>query len=294
MKAQYENAVISSTLLWMDNTVLTKGEAFTNHQSLFYDAGSQWFGYNAYGAPYKQFVSDFSVPTSAPTNPQIPTGVYVSGVFRPKGISGLVDIDYNNGHVYFDHVIGVGQISGDYAVKDFNIYLTNKLEQEILFETKVTLRAKTFTSPSAIESNTITYPAIFLKNLGGKNEPWAFGGTDLSQNNLRAIVLADSQFELDAVCSIFKDQARTNIPIINSDGYPFNTLGGYRNDLWQYNGTSVYNYTGLVANSSESLYIRDVFVTQYNVNYIASLTNVNPNVFSAVIDLDLENVRLPR
>ena len=131
MKAQYENKVISSVLLWLDNAVCTKGEAFTDHGSSFYDVGSQWYGYYSYGAPYKQFVPDFSIPDSAPTSPQIPTGVHVSGVFRPKGVSGLVDIDYGNGHVYFDHEIAEGQISGDYAVKDFNIYLTNKMEQDL-------------------------------------------------------------------------------------------------------------------------------------------------------------------
>ena len=294
MKPQYENQVVSSTLLWLDNTVLKKGEAFTNHSSLFYDVGSQWYGYKAYGAPYKQFVSDFSIPDNAPIDPQVPTGVYVSGDFRPKGVSGLVDIDYNNGHVYFDHEIDVGQISGDYAVKDFNIYLTNKVEQELLFETKVNLRAKTTSNPSAVAANAITYPAVFIKNLGGRNEPWAFGGTDLSLSNIRAIALADSQFSLDAICSIFKDMVRTNIPLIESDKYPFNTLGGFKNNLWQYNGVSVYNYTELSANTAENLYIKDVYVSQINVNYIAEMKNVNPDVFSAIIDIDLENPRHPR
>lgn len=294
MKAQYENKVMSSTLMWLDNSVLTKGEAYTNHGSSFYEAESQWFGYHTYGAPYKQFVSDFSVPSNAPVSPHIPTVVYVSGVFRPKGTDGLIDIDYNNGHVYFDHPIDAGQISGNYAVKDFNIYLTNKLEQELLFETKVNLKAKTSTNPAAIAPNAITYPGIFVKNLGGRNEPWAFGGNDLSISNVRTIVLSDSQFNLDAVCSIIKDKARTIIPLIESNKYPFNTLGGFKDGLWNYAGVSVYNYNELSADSAENLYIKDVHVSQFNVNYIAEMKNANPNVFSAIIDLDLENPRHPR
>ena len=294
MKPQYENKVIASTLLWLDNSVLTKGEAYTNHESLFYDVGSQWYGYHAYGSPYKQFVADFSVPDNAPINPQIPTGVYVNGVFTPIGVGGLVEIDYNNGHVYFDHEVAAGQISGDYAVKDFNIYLTNKLEQELLFETKINLRAKTSTNPAAVASNAITYPGVFIKNLGGRNEPWAFGGTDLSVTNVRSIVLADTQFNLDAVCSILSDKARTMIPLVESENYPFNTFGGYKDNLWQYDGVSVYNYTGLVADSTEALYIKDVYVSQFNVNYISEMTNANPDVFSAIVDIDLEQPRHPR
>ena len=295
MKAQYENKVISSVLLWLDNAVCTKGEAFTDHGSSFYDVGSQWYGYYSYGAPYKQFVPDFSIPDSAPTSPQIPTGVHVSGVFRPKGVSGLVDIDYGNGHVYFDHEIAEGQISGDYAVKDFNIYLTNKMEQDLLFETKVNVRPRTTTNPSALESNTITYPAIFVKNAGGRNEAFTLGGEDLTVSSIRTIVLADSQFNLDAVCSIIRDKVRTNIPLIESNQYPFNTLGGYKDNLWLYEGgTSVYNYTGLISEISNSVYVKDVFVSQFSDNYIAEIKNVNPNVYSAIIDLELEKPRYPR
>ena len=286
MKAQYENKVISSTLLWVDHTVSNIGLGYTNHNSDFYQADTQWYGYYTYGAPYKQIVADHSVAPNAPTNPQIPTGLYVSGVLRDKGTQGLIDIDYNNGHAYFDHPIDAGQISGRYAVKDFNVYLTNKMDQELLFETKVNTKPKTTTTPTSIATNTITYPAIFIKNLGGKNEPWAFGGEDVTTTNVRAIVLADTQFNLDAACSILKDKVRTEIGLIEENNYPFNTLGGYK--------SSVYNYTGLVASSTDHLWVKDVNVSQFNVDYISEIKNANPDVFSAIIDFELENYRLPR
>jgi len=116
----------------------------------------------------------------------------------------------------------------------------------------------------------------------------------LAVSNVRAIVLADSQFSLDAVCSIIRDKARTLVPLVESANYPFSTFGGYKNNLWQYNGVSVYNYTELTANTVENLYIKDVYVSQINVNYIAEMKNVNPDVFSAIIDIDLENPRHPR
>jgi len=287
MKAQYENKVISSTLLWMDHTVASIGSGYTNHSSLFYDVGSQWYGYYAYGLPYKQVLSDHSVKPNAPTDPKVMTGIYVDGTFTTPGQGDLVDIDYSNGHVYFSSDQAGKTLSGDYAVKDFNVYLTNKTDQDLLFETKVETRPKTSTNPAALETDVITYPAIFIKNLGGKNEPWAFGGVDETITNVRAIVLADSQFNLDASCSILKDRVRTNIKLIEENNYPFNALGGYK--------SSVYNYTGLAAGSTSHVWVNDVYVSQFNVDYISEIKNANPDVYSAIVDVDLRSEnRMPR
>ena len=287
MKAQYENKVISSSLLWMDHTISSIGSGYSNHDSLFYDVGSQWYGYYAYGLPYKQILSDLSVQPNAPTDPRVMTGIYIDGTFTTPGQNDLVDIDYSNGHVYFSSDQAGKALSGDYAVKDFNVYLTNKTDQSLLFETKAEVRPKTSTNPTSLETDTITYPAIFIKNLGGKNEPWAFGGIDETITNVRAIVLADSQFNLDACCSILKDKVRTKIELIEENNYPFNALGGYK--------SSVYNYTGLAAASTNHVWVNDVYVSQFNVDYISEIKNANPDVYSAIVDLDLRSEnRQPR
>ena len=215
------------------------------------------------------------------------SGIYIDGAFTTTGNSDFVDIDYSNGHVYFSSDQAGKTLSGNYAVKDFNIYLTNKTDQELLFETKVEIKPKTATNPNGLETDMITYPAIFLKNLGGRNEPWAFGGFDDTITNVRAIVLADSQFNLDAACSILKDKVRTRIQLIEQNDYPFNALGGYK--------SSVYNYTGLAAASTSHVWVNDVYVSQFNVDYISEIKNANPDVYSAIVDLDLrgEN-RQPR
>ena len=149
MKAQYENKVISSSLLWIDHTIASVGSGYTNHKSLFYDVGSQWYGYYAYGLPYKQVLSDHSVQPNAPTDPDIMTGIYVDGQFTTPGSNNLIDIDYSNGHVYFDADQAGKTLSGNYAVKDFNIYLTNKTDQDLLFETKVATPSETPTRDPA-------------------------------------------------------------------------------------------------------------------------------------------------
>ena len=66
MESQYDNVVMSSFLLWLDHTLLSKGKAFTNTSSFFYDVNSLYNGYNTYGSPFRQFVADESIKNNVP------------------------------------------------------------------------------------------------------------------------------------------------------------------------------------------------------------------------------------
>jgi len=281
MKTQYENRVLSSFLLWFDHTLLDQGEAFTNHGSKFYDTDGLYYNYFAYGAPFKQFVTDSSI-----NNAVVMSGVHVGSSFRKTGEGNLVDINYDQGQVYFGADQGSSVLSGDYAVKDFNVYLTSKAEQEILFENKINLRPSTSQTETGLASNVSTYPAVFIKNNGGQNEPFALGGEDSTRTDVRAIALADSQFNLDALCSIFKDQARVEVPVLPDNKYPLNALGGLK--------SGVYNYTGLVDGIQDEVYLKSVEVSRFSLGYMENLNNTNPDVFKAIIDFELEGYRFPR
>ena len=281
MKSQYENRVVSSFVLWLDHTILKEGEAFTNFGSKFFPVNSLYQGYTTWGAPYKQFVSDSSIPGA-----EIPNGLHISGSFKQTGVYPLVDINYEEGQGYFNNPINADQVSGDYAVKDFSVYLTNKAEQEILFETKIGIRDKTSSTVTGLAPNVQTYPSIFIKNNGGSNEPFAFGGQDRTEINLRAIILADSQFNLDAACSILKDSAREEVPVFTDEKYPYNTLGGLKN--------GVYNYDNIVGTLTDNVFINNVDVSRYNLGYMEGFTNSNPDVFRAIVDFELEDHRYPR
>lgn len=270
-------------MLWFDHTLLDKGEAFTNHGSNFYDVNGIYYNYYAYGAPFKQFVTDSSI-----TDAEIMSGVYIGGNavsdFKKTGESPLVDINFSQGQVYFSAEES-STISGNYSVKDFNVYLTANAEQELLFENKIDLRPNTSQIVTGLASEVATYPAVFIKNNGGENVPFAFGGLDQTRISLRAVVLADSQFNLDAVCSIFKDRTRTVVPIISDENYPFNALGGLK--------TGVYNYEDLTKDigHDNEIYIADVDVSRFSLGYMENLKNTNPDVFKAIIDFELGAVR---
>ena len=287
MKVQYENKVMSSLLLFIDHEVTQKGDAYTNHQSNFFKIDSLFSDYYVYASPFKQLVSDASITGSS--TPNLLTGVYVDGdgPIGP-GTSGLHSINHMQGQAYFtgatDPMSGK-TVSGRYAVKDFNVFLTSLPEEQLLFETKLVLNPKTsdIKITTGVDSSSQTYPAIFIKDNGGRNEEYAMGGIEDTIINARAIILADSLFNLDAACGILKDTVRKKMSIIDQADLNLNALGGY---------TGVtYNYTGVA--TGDYCYIDDVSVSK-NVANRGDFQNLNPNVFSAFVDFELHSHRMPR
>ena len=287
MKAQFDNVVMSSFYLWFDHTLLSKGEAFTNFSSAFYDANSRFQNFYTYGAPFKQIVSDSSIQGA-----NILNSLTLSGNNIIRGQNGFAAINYDKGHLYFTSPINNvnSVLSGSYAVKDFNIYVTNDLEEKVLFETQYALRNKTDKTADSIADSTKTYPAIFLKNNGSRNEPFEFGGGDMTNVDIRAIVLSDSQFKLDAVASIFRDRAKTLIPLIDELRMPFNSLGDF------VNVTIPYNYTTLSQGTpaNDRIFLDNVFISKISGLSFSQKSNQNPEVFSMIIDFELNMMRYHR
>lgn len=286
MKVQFDNEAVSSFILWLDHTILDKGEAFANFGSKLFKVDSQYTNFYVYGLPFRQIVADSSI-----TGAQIMSGVYINGVYCNIGQSGIADISYDRGRIYTSQNLNSSIISGNFAVKDFNVYLTSKPDYQILFETKYETRPKTPRAFTGLAPNVVTYPAIFVKNIGSFNKPFAFGGQDATTIRLRLAVLADSQFNLDAVSAIIRDKVETYVPLISSNNMPFNNLGGAVGGY--------YNYLERVNHATTNpfdLFISKVDVSRFNsytVN-IANMTELNSDVFSALIDVDLESVRQPR
>ena len=287
MKPQFDNQIMSSLLLWFDNKLLTKGEAHQNTTGQFYSVSDEYYGYSTYASTYSQIVSDASVDGAV-----IPTGLYAGNTLvnvGEGGSNGLYAIDYNNGRSYWSGTQS-SDVTGSFSIKDFNTYLTNSTEDEILFQTQYTNRNEISTViPTGLEPGTKTYPVVYLKNNGSFNEPFAFGGQDNTIMNVRAIVIADSQFEVDAIGSLFRDQRMTNVPIFEPAEMPFNQFGYYKNDV-QYNYTGVTNGKG----DAQQIFVEDVNVARFDRVLENEVRKFNPNVYSTLIDFELNKIRFPR
>ncbi len=286
MKAQFDNQVMSSFLLWFDHTLLNKGEAYQNTTGQFYSVSDDYYGYNTYASSYSQFVSDASI-----TGATIPTGLYAGNNLVNVGegaSSGLYAIDYGNGRSYWSGTQS-SNVTGSFAIKDFNVYLTSRTEDEILFQSQYTNRNKiSSVVPTGLEPDTLTYPVVYIKNDGSNNEPFAFGGQDNTIINVRAIVIADSQFDIDAIGSLFRDRRFEQIGILEPSEMPFNQFGYYR--------SSQYDYTGIVngKGSDQQLYVEDVNISRFDRVLENEVRKFNPNVFSTLIDFEVTKIRTPR
>jgi hypothetical protein len=221
------------------------------------------------------------------------SGVYVNSVFVTVGVSGLTGVNFAEGQAYFTGALPNSTIiSGGFAVKDFNIKLTNRAEEEILFETKHSLRPKITQSLTGLNTDEHPFPVIYVKNNGGNNEEIAFGGEEETKNNIRLIVLADNQWNLDAVTSLIKDKARAYIPLLTESEMPFNAFGYYKNNV-------IYNYTGLTAGkigTENAAFIEDVSIISLDRSsqVFSEIKKMNPECFPALCDLVVVQNRFPR
>ena len=275
MKVQFENKIMSSLLLFIDNYLLKQGEAFTNYSSLFYPVKNLYNNYYTYAAPFKQMVNDDNIPNAA-----VMKTVYVDGVQKNIGDSNFHGINHFQGQVYFTSNQGNSVISGNYAVKDFNIYLSNDPEQKLLFETKNQTNPKYPQQLSGLAPDAQPYPAIFVKNMGGTNDPFALGGLKDTRTTVRLVVLADSNYKLDATCSLLKDLNLRHFGVYSD--LPFSAMGSY---------TGVnYNYGNLTPDSvSSTPLIQDVRISKMSM--VGDFARLNPDVFAAFVDLDISSLR---
>lgn len=278
MKVNFQNTLTSSFLLYLDNTILKRGEAFTNVSGNFYPITGVYDGYYTYGGPYKQIVSDASISGATQM-----TGIYLNGNFITPGQSGLVAINHYDGQVIFSSNKNSSTISGNYAIKDFNVYLTDKSEDYLLYATKIEPKSRKGIPQRGLDINEITYPAVFLRLDSSVNDPFAFGGTDMTKTYFRAIVMANSMFSLDAVCGILRDSAHNFFRLVDNNDLKLNAMSAYT-------GIS-YNYTGVA--TGETAYMSEVNVSRVRPISSPEFVNMNPEVYSAFVDFEIQSVREP-
>jgi hypothetical protein len=288
MKIQFIHLVMSSMRCWIEHTLLEKGEAFSNSSGFFYDVKDVYNGYYTYSLPYQPIVADASI-----TGATIMTGVYLDGTLITTGQSGLEYINYEKGQLYFSNEISnsSSRLSGNFSIADFNVKITSAPEEELLFETKHELKSKTNQlNVTGLNPNSTTFPIIYIQDFGGRTDPFAFGGTDKEMINVRMIVFADSQFNADAVGSIFKDKTRTIVPLLTTAAeMPFNVFGDYSNGVYNYKALTTGRHT-----MTDSFWIEHVDVSNLPGSAYSEIRKLNPHVFVKLIDIFLESVRNPR
>jgi len=280
MKEQFQHKLTTSFFLWFDNFLLTKGEAFSNKtgQLFNYEDPRLDSRYQAYGSQYKQWVTDSSIDGAV-----IPTGVFVVG----SGTSGRDDgvvFDFDNGRALFSGSNANMTVTGEFAVKDFNVYLTNDTEDDLIVENKYVVNSRIPSGPETfIQPYDDVVPAIFLSVAQAENEPFALGGMQRTKTQAKAVILAEDTYQLDGVISIFMDSVDEVVAAIPMSGYPIDELGDLKEGS--------FNYTGLANNYQD---VTKFCVEKVRTSKLSDRTrNVLANeLYVGFIDFDIEQYRL--
>lgn len=249
-----DNRIVSAFLLMIDFQIQSQGLAYTNISGYFFPTQDYINGLYCYTAPYKQLCNDTSISGAT-----IISGVYLNGNYVSVGQSGLTAINHYDGALYFSSPLPQNTvISGNFAVKDFSIYVSDQPDYKLLFEGKYT--------PNPKYSNNIpitglpledkTAPAVFLVVKTQQNKPFAFAGIDDNSLRIRAVIVADNLFQKIAVCNILKNFRLKPLPIPAIGAVPFDYLG---------NCTGInYNYT----NMAQSAYYAPIILRAITVEML--------------------------
>ena len=278
MKEQFQHKLTTSFFLWFDNFLLKKGEAYTNRtgEFFYYDDPRLDSTYVAYGSPFKQWVTDSSI-----TGATIPSGVYVNGTFSARN-SGVV-LDYENGRALVSGSNIGASITGEFSVKDFNTYITNDTEEDLIVENKYMVNSRLPSGPyNYIEPYDDVVPAIFLSTSDSVNKPFAFGGEQETSVQVKAVILAEDTYQLDGVLSIFMDSIDEVITPIPMTGYPTTELGDLKNDSYSYTGTTD-GYS-----TETKFYINNVTTSKLTDRDRKSLAN---EMYIGFLDFDIQQHR---
>lgn len=251
MKEQLSNKILSSFYLYFDNKVLKDGEAFTNVPSgkLYFQVDPKISPSNTAVSNRKQWVYDSGISGAI-----IPTGAFVNGSFSDFATLGASP-DFINGRVIGSSLNSSSDYYTSYSYKNVNLYLTDKTEEEIIFDTYGLSVKMNAVGNSGIAPYKYALPATFLFILNGDCKPLQLGDEDNMFNKfvIRAVTVMDDNFMHDAVHGIGKRMAYKHFPLVNSSMTPLNERGGFKSSL-----SGVYRYDSLCSGAKEFVYIERV------------------------------------
>lgn len=291
LQVQYQNLVMSSFVLYLNNLLLSKG-GYTNVGTRFYPSNTIFNGYSAYNAPYKPINFDSSYSTT------VMTGVYVNGSYLTLNQSGYAGVDFNRASVYFtgSNTPIISVVSGNYSIPEYNI-LFPAPDISMIFENKMALvnRNKTplNTANTGLNSSEITYPVIFVRSESFSNKPHEFGGVDLTTTSIGCYIFSDNAYSFDAIRSIFADEKYQYFALFDTGELPTNNINSLKSI---YSGG--FNYTGIANLSSrignnQAMFINDVVSTNFsNRGLFAEVASLPSDVYFGIVEFEVNKPRL--
>lgn len=279
MLYNFDQVLIPSFILWVDNFLCNEGQAYTNTGGPLYSVVNSLKGLqtNFYSSPFRPWVADSSV-----SGAYIPSGAYFQNTFIPRGTSGF-GIDFQNGQVFMNSQ--VSGLTGSYSVKDYCIKYTSLPEENLLFNTQYNFIPRyTFNQPTTgLTDNDVTLPVIFVKYDEGIQDAVQLGeGIVNTLSTFRCIILSEDAGLMENILGRIRDKNRSYFSVFNPSQLPFNYMGDIKNGN--------YNYLNLVNDQIGYSYVSSARSAKFPE--IINL-DIGRNVFGGYVDLTIETYRNP-
>jgi len=264
--------------------LLSTGEAFGTKVDNFYPNYSDTSfpsGLQSYITNYRQLVYDSSIPNSI-----VISGVYPlnSNTLIPNN-SGVI-IDYQNGQILTTGNYST-PFSGAFSYKEFNTYITSELNHQLIFEQVMDNDINVDNIPTGLPSNFFAAPCSVISFSDSNNEPFTFGGQDLTMVNANVMVICKDQYQIDGIMSLFRDTNNLMFPLIPMDHMPLDFYGNIKPNL-----SGNYNYNQYIQQfgyPSNLAWVKKVHASKVS----EQVNNVN-NYFVGFLEFDINIHRYSR
>ena len=291
MKAQFDQNLLSSFYLWLENRLLkTDTKAYitgldNNFRYVdFDDIPADMVGYQG---EYRQLVADYDIDT-------VNSGFMVDGGFvtGDSSANGGVYTDYQNGRLLLPAASGTDlNISGTYSVKEVNTYISHDDDVEFLVYSDFLENGQDspyfYNETGIIDKGAYFLPACFVSLASSENEEFAFGGEESTESRVRVMILTKDSYILDSVISRLRDTVREKVTHIPYESFPY----AYSYSVKDF----PYTYTGIVGDQGSNPLCSYIDrVTASKVVSEALREKLNKDFSIAFLDFDLLTYRFPR
>lgn len=225
---------------------------------------------------FHNFVYESGIVNSPP--PIVASGVYINGVFTPKG-SG-VHIDYINGRVILNTAISTSSVvQAAFSFKEYSFVRPDN-SKAFVNNTKFETNSKVNNVPFAASPNEIYLPAILIELDSATERGFQLGGTHETLPNFKLTLLSTNQTQIDGLASLICFQSTESFPIVSANSGP---KFDFYNDL-----TQNYSFYEWVRLSQNLAFLKSV---KYNRFYDAKSENIEPSLFGGIINAEISAIR---
>lgn len=284
MTPQQENNLLASFYLFTQYKVNQQGVAYQTLTTRFFptEDPSLPAGYQGYSAPLKGIIYDSGVSGALVMN-SVSGGGFSAPLTRASGMY----VDYINGRVILPTSLGTNlALTGTASFEEVRVYTPNETEDYLITQGKYFVNPSFYQPLTASGAPPGVYatPCIFINQIEAHNEAFQLGGLVDSKSTITVTAFCESNYQLNALFSIFRDLRYQNFPMLNTISDPLNQWGDVKGGA----GTG-YNYLNTVATygtPGNFVYIENVRTSKVSNN-----VRLNPQQFVGIIDLETSYVR---